>query len=216
MVTVSALMPTYNRREFVPRSISCFLSQQYPTDWYVELVILDDGTDSIKNLLPDDSRIKYFYELPKRNHGEKMNRCFELSNGEIGIVWDDDDVYAANRISRQILPFIENPSIQITGSTTLYYYTPDKRAFQYTSPSTIGWMASIAVRKSYWEGNRFDSILAGADYNILKQIPQESRCDLNDPTLIVASVHPNNACKKSLGREYAPVPWATVAGLLGE
>ena len=206
---VSALTPTYNRRLFWPRAINCFLAQDYPN---LEWIILDDGEDSVEDLIPKDPRIKYFRASGKSLHGGKMNSCFEHATGEIGIVWDDDDWYPPNRITRQVQPF-ENPQIQITGSTTIYYYEHGaQKVYQYTSPPSIAWMASIAVRKSWWEGHRFDNISAGADYNLLRQIPVEARYDLKDPSLVVAAIHPNNACKKSLSKEYQPVPWETVKG----
>ena len=139
MITVSALMPTYNRQEFIPRAISGFFAQEIPTDWTVELIVLDDG-DSIKDLLPEDPRIKYFHNPNhKYNHGTKINICCEQATGEYLIVWDDDDVYAKDRIVRQIQPMIDRPEILITGSSTLFYYRLDTRqAYQYTSPPTVG------------------------------------------------------------------------------
>ena len=38
---VSCIMPTYNRREFVPLAIRYFLRQDYANK---ELIIIDDGT----------------------------------------------------------------------------------------------------------------------------------------------------------------------------
>ena len=52
---VSCIMPTYNRREFVPRAIRYFLRQDYANK---ELIIIDDGTDAIKDLVSDDERIR--------------------------------------------------------------------------------------------------------------------------------------------------------------
>jgi hypothetical protein len=37
--------------------------------------------------------------------------------------------------------------------------------------------------------------------------------DLHDPSLVVASAHPSNACRKSMGSEYKPIPWDTIARL---
>ena len=75
---VSCITPTYNRRHFSPRAVRCFLSQDYPN---LEWVILDDGTDPIKDLLPDDPRIKYHPIPPKLAPDLKMDHCFELSRG---------------------------------------------------------------------------------------------------------------------------------------
>lgn len=211
MDLVSCLTPTYNRRAFFPRAIKCFLAQDYPN---LEWIILDDGQEPIQDLLPDDPRIKYHRVEGRQLHGEKMNQCFNLSQGEIGIVLDDDDWYPANRISRQVAPFVD-PAIEITGSSTIYYYEHGtEKVWQYRSPASVAWMASIAVRKSAWARLKFDNIQAGADYNILRQIPIEARFDLADPALVVAAIHPNNACKKHISAEYTPVPWDTVKGFL--
>jgi hypothetical protein len=153
-----------------------------------------------------------------------MNRCFELSQGEFGIVFDDDDWYPANRISRQIQPMIDNPALKLTGSSTIYYYRhgPDynfqqgtERAWQYSSRPHVNWLASIAIRKTAWEAQKFEETPGGSDYRFQLHIPVVAKLDLHDPTLVVAAVHPTNACKKALGSEYRPVQWEIVKGLLG-
>ena len=48
---VSCIMPTADRRRFVPLAIQNFLQQDYPNR---ELVILDDGQDSVADLAPAD------------------------------------------------------------------------------------------------------------------------------------------------------------------
>jgi glycosyltransferase involved in cell wall biosynthesis len=209
---VSALTPTHNRREFFPRAVRCFLSQDYPN---LEWIILDDGPDPIKDLLPDDPRIKYFHELPKRNHGQKMNRCFELSQGEFGIVFDDDDWYPAHRISRQIQPMIDNPVIHLTGSSTIFYYQHGaQKAWRYSTPARVNWLASIAIRRSTWAATKFEEIAGGADYKFQLKLSQGHKFDLKEPSLVVAAVHPSNACRKALGSDYSPVPYEIVKGFL--
>ena len=53
---VSCIMPTFNRREFVAQAIQYFLAQDYPCK---ELVIVDDGTESVADLVPNDPRVRY-------------------------------------------------------------------------------------------------------------------------------------------------------------
>jgi glycosyltransferase involved in cell wall biosynthesis len=210
---VSALMPTCNRRDFIPRAIRCFLSQDYSN---LELIILDDGTDPIRDLLPADPRIKYFHESPKKIHGPKMNRCFELAQGEYGVVFDDDDWYSANRISRQVQPMIDNPLLQATGTSTLYYYRwGTQEAWCYSNPPGIAWLASIAVRRTAWEQNRWEELSAGSDWQFQRKLAPGTALDLKDPSLIVASVHATNACRKTLGREYTRMPWETIVQVTG-
>jgi len=210
---VSCLCPTYNRLEFLPRMLRCFAEQTYENR---ELVVLDDGEDGTRKLFESvtDPRIKYFYELPKKNHGEKMNRTCELAWGELMIVWDSDDWYAPHRIMSQVMPF-GNPTIMLTGTSTLYYYKHGEQlAWQYSSPKGIGWLASIAFRKSIWAQHKFDNIMAGADYNLQKKLPAGAKADLADPNLVVAAVHSSNACRKTLGHEYKPTPWTTIESIV--
>ena len=209
---VSCLMPTYNRREFFPRAVRCFLSQDYPnTEW----IVLDDGTDLIKDLLPPDPRIKYYHELPKRNHGQKMNRCMELAQGEYAIVWDDDDWYSPNRVSRQIEPMLRDSKIQVTGTSQLYYALHGtQRAFHYVNRTALAWIGAIAFRKSTWEAHRFNEKPHGADYDFLTQVPRDQWCDLADTTLLVAAAHPTNAARKSMpSSSFVEVPWAAVQAI---
>lgn len=212
---VSLITPTYNRREFWPLCIQCFLTQNYPN---LEWVIVDDGDTPIQDLLPPDPRIKYVYELPKCNHGQKMNRCCELATGEFVIVHDDDDYYTPDRVTKQIQPMLDDPRIQVTGTSNLYYYKMGtKIAYRYQNLTGIPWLASIALRKSVWESRKFDPLPFGADTRLIKPISEECRKDLNDLTLVIASIHPKNASAKNLpNASFIEVPWEEIRGIVGE
>tara|TARA_B100001123_G_C15179145_1_gene974608 strand:+ start:422 stop:1264 length:843 start_codon:yes stop_codon:yes gene_type:complete len=58
--TVSILTPTYNRRHTFKLAIKNFYNIDYP-QLKIEWIIVDDGTDSIQDILPKESRIKYYY-----------------------------------------------------------------------------------------------------------------------------------------------------------
>ena len=67
---VSCIMPTCNRRRFVPRAIDYFLRQDYPNK---ELVIIGDGTDRVADLILADPRIRYFGLPQCASTGAKRN-----------------------------------------------------------------------------------------------------------------------------------------------
>src|ERR1051325_9116597 len=96
---VSCIMPTHNRRACVPRAIRCFLQQDYVP---CELVILDDGTDPVADLVPADPRIRYRRVEAFASLGTKRNRCVEESRGELIAHWDDDDWHAPHRLQSQV------------------------------------------------------------------------------------------------------------------
>jgi len=83
---VSCVMPTYNRRAFVPHAIRYFLRQDYPLK---ELIIIDDGTDSIADLVPDDPSIRYYSLAGRIPLGAKLNlawsRITAPVSGRIGL-----------------------------------------------------------------------------------------------------------------------------------
>src|SRR5437879_5232834 len=97
-------MPTADRRRFVPQAIGCFQAQDYPSR---ELLILDDGKDSVADLVPTDSRIRYLRTNQKQALGAKRNECVKASHGDLIMHWDDDDWMADWRISYQVSKLLE-------------------------------------------------------------------------------------------------------------
>lgn len=63
-------MPTYNRRAFALRAIDYFLRQDYANR---ELIIVDDGSDPISDLIPTDKRIRYLRLRQKTAVGARRN-----------------------------------------------------------------------------------------------------------------------------------------------
>src|SRR6185437_10484062 len=98
MSLASCIMPTAERRRFVPAAIQMFLAQSYTNS---ELVILDDGKDSVADCIPDNPRIRYYRE-PRRSLGMKHNRLVELARGEYILHWADDDYHAPWRVEYQV------------------------------------------------------------------------------------------------------------------
>jgi glycosyltransferase involved in cell wall biosynthesis len=209
---VSCICPTADRREFMPRAFRCFEEQVCP-DFDLELIVLDDGHDRIDDLVPSDHRIKYFYETPKRDYGQKINRCAELASGEFVIHWDSDDFYPANRVSRQVLPLLENEKLLVSGTSTINYYKHGtKEAYVYTG-NKAAWIGGICYRKSAWEKKQFDDLLEpGADARWLRDIPTDARFDLADPFLIIGAIHDTNHSRKTcIGNHWKPIDWSLVA-----
>ncbi len=85
---ISLLMPTMNRREFLPRAIASVLAQDYQ-DW--ELLIGAWG-DDVSDLIPNDSRIR---RVPRtqQNLASALNDLMREASGDIiGMACDDDEL----------------------------------------------------------------------------------------------------------------------------
>jgi glycosyltransferase involved in cell wall biosynthesis len=120
---VSVCTPTFNRRPFIPFMFECFRNQTYPKD-RIEWIIVDDGTDRIKDLVESSgiTQIKYF-ELPKKvSLGEKRNYMHSKATGSIIVYMDDDDYYPPERISHAVDKLMDNKQALCAGSSEIYIY----------------------------------------------------------------------------------------------
>ena len=120
---VSVCTPTFNRRPFIPTMFECFRNQTYPKD-RIEWIIVDDGTDRIKDLVESSgiTQIKYF-ELPKKvSLGEKRNYMHSKATGSIIVYMDDDDYYPPERISHAVDKLMDNKQALCAGSSEIYIY----------------------------------------------------------------------------------------------
>jgi len=214
---VCCICPTFNRREFIPRAIRCFLAQDYPNR---QLIILDDGTDLIQDLVPADPSIVYLTNPTKECYGVKLNRLCESASSEYVMHWDDDDWHSPSRISRQMCPLIEDPNLKVSGTSQIYYYRHDRsrQAWLYKG-NKAKWLGGIGYPLSAWRERKFDTnSAAGADTRWLVKIPVEQRYDVADPALFIATVHARNDCPKNVNGpdwklakpEWSLPPWSQV------
>jgi len=160
-------MPTANRQNYIPLALDYFLNQQFRD---AELIILDDGRESVRNLIPDHRRVKYYYSDPIGTIGMKRNAACELATGEIIMHWDDDDYYGYEWISRS-LKALENSDADICGLNTITFYSPLVGKFwKYDdSDNARPWLsgATMCYRKSFWEKHPFKNIHIGEDYDYI-------------------------------------------------
>lgn len=130
---VSICTPTFNRRPFIPIMFECFKNQTYPKS-RIEWIIVDDGTDKIKDLI-DSANIPQiqYYEIPvKMSLGAKRNFCHSKCKGSIIVYMDDDDYYPPERISHAIDMLTINKHAMIAGSSEIYVYFKDiKKMYQF-------------------------------------------------------------------------------------
>jgi glycosyltransferase involved in cell wall biosynthesis len=123
MPFVSVCTPTYNRRPFFSTLFECFKNQDYPMS-RIEWIIVDDGTDKVKDLIDAANipQIKYFELDEKKTLGFKRNYMHDQSKGSIIVYMDDDDYYPPDRISHAVDRLLKNPKALCAGSSELYIY----------------------------------------------------------------------------------------------
>ncbi|MEA3446547.1 MAG: glycosyltransferase family A protein [Bacteroidota bacterium] len=108
---ISVIIPVFNGGRFLSEAIDSVLAQNYDA---LEIIIIDDGsTDNSKEVaLGYGNKIKYLYQ---ENGGPAKARNFGLSiaTGDFITFIDADDVWAKDKISRQLALFGKNEELGI-------------------------------------------------------------------------------------------------------
>ncbi len=214
---VSCIMPTANRRAFVPHAIQLFQAQDYPCR---ELVILDDGDDPVGDLIPDDPAIRYFRLSGRRTVGAKRNLACEYAAGDVIVHWDDDDYSAPWRITRQVAHLLRTGA-DISGLDRVYFAGPGReQAWLYTyPPDDRPWVCggTFCYLRSLWERNPFPDESVGEDNGFVWSAVQKTVSSIADNTFYIATIHPGNTSPKSTGdSRWASIPVEEVREVAGE
>ena len=120
---VSICTPTFNRRPFIKTMFQCYLNQNYPKN-RMEWIIVDDGTDKIKDLVEESNipEIRYFEIQDKMMLGAKRNYMHKHCRGSIIVYMDDDDYYPPDRVAHAVERLQSKPEALCAGSSEIYIY----------------------------------------------------------------------------------------------
>lgn len=204
---VSILIPTWNRRNFLPLLMTNLYIQTYPKD-KLEVVIFDDHKDNPLFYNDDEVRvisqrvgikIRYIYD-PKRHLsiGEKRNKLVKLADYKYLINIDDDDVYQANYIKYSMDLLLKN-KCGLVGSPQMIFCYPYHNykitAIKCPSKRQIH-EATMCYTKKHWKsmgGYSKSGTGEGAglvDFN-------ENRCVVSECyECMICICHKNNTCEK--------------------
>jgi glycosyltransferase involved in cell wall biosynthesis len=193
---ITCIMPTADRRHLAARAIGYFQAQDYPNK---ELLILDDGEQSIADLVRDDDQIRCLRLDQKSPLGAKRNLACQEARGDIIVHWDDDDWMAGWRLSYQVRALIEN-NAAVCGLDKLYFYEPERDlAWQYVYPERSRfWVAgaTLCYLKSFWRENPFPNINVGEDTRFVWTGDARRMIALADASFYVAMIHSGNTSRK--------------------
>jgi glycosyltransferase involved in cell wall biosynthesis len=214
---VSCIMPTYNRREFIPRAIQYFLRQDYAPK---ELIIVDDGTDPIGDLVPQDDRIRYFRLNEKISVGAKRNRACEAARGDLIAHWDDDDWHAPQRLRYQI-ESLQREHADVCGLNRLLFYDAiNDRAWRYVYPAQRRfWLSgsSLLYTRSFWAAHRFADLNVGEDARFVWSGARAHMIALPDHTFHIGVIHAHNVSPKRTNSAYwQAIDLAEIERIMGD
>ena len=213
---VSCIMPTFDRRDFVPRAISYFQRQDYPNK---ELIIVDDGTDPVADLIPPDERLQYI-RLPQRlTIGAKRNLACERSTALLIAHWDDDDWHAQHRLRHQIDHLLNSGAVICGLKNLLFLDTREGKAWRYSYPEgQQTWLSgnSLIYTRAFWAKHRFQEINVGEDGCFVWSAAPEQLTAMADSTFHVGIIHGTNVSPKhTAGPWWQPHPVDDIRRIIG-
>ena len=212
---VSCIMPTHNRRAFVPQAITYFLRQDYSPR---ELLIIDDGTEAVADLIPPDPRIRYQRLDSRHPLGAKRNLACHEARGDVILHWDDDDWMASRRISYQVKALLDS-GVDLCGADKLLFYDPQQeRAWQYHYPvrhTPLLAGGSLCYLRRAWQGNPFPDIDIGEDCRFVWSSRPKKTLAHEESSFYVAVNHPGNTnARNTSGRRWRAFPVESVQALM--
>ncbi len=183
---VSVIITTYNRPHYVVEAVKSVLTQTYSN---LEIIVVDDGSteETAKALEVFGSKIRYFYQA---NQGVSAARNFgiEQTTGEYVAFLDDDDLWLAQKLERQMTVLEDNPTlgfvcseaytIDTNGNRNGYWYKgkSKKETFDALLEENFVLLLTVVARRNLLLSvNGFDKQLStSADYDLWLRLAQRT------------------------------------------
>lgn len=171
MALVSVIIPTHNRPALLPRAVRSVLAQTFQD---FEIIIVDDGTESVTPVLKkfDDTRIRYIKNEGRHGGGAARNRGIKEARGEFVAFLDDDDEWLPEKLERQIQVLKEHPEAVASFSgvralkedgTFLYEHGIGRFGIVHPLEETLArpfiWTSALVVRRGTLLEELFDESL---------------------------------------------------------
>jgi hypothetical protein len=200
---ISVLTITKDRRAFIPLAKYCFLAQAYPED-KLEWVIVDDGTDQIKDLVSDLPNVTYVLCEKPMTIGEKRNLAVERAKHDVLVMMDDDDVYPNHSVVSRVAMMMAEPVKDCLFCTTIPCYDiHETKSFMNVPPITLPMServseATLCFTRAFWEDRKFEEVQIAEGNAFIRG--REQRCrEMSPQDVIVSLTH-----KKTTSDRKAP------------
>ena len=216
----SVIIPTYNSKAFIKRTVESVLNQTYP---HFELIIVDDGSQDatsgiLKDLANKDGRIQIITTPNSGGPVVPTNIGVTVAKGKYIAFLDHDDEWRPNKLEAVRNAFLYNPhagfvasNVEIynegDGTTTIskprlegnHISVPDMIAGNYFNTFSM-----LVIRRDVLDrvGILDKNLLVFADYDIVVRMLTSGivHIFLPDP-LVIYRVHDNNSSSMAKSAE---------------
>jgi len=110
---VSVIVPTFNRRDLIPRALASVLDQSFRD---LEVLVVDDGsTDGTMDILAtlDDPRIRVLRRECNQGQSAARNVGISQACGELIAFQDSDDEWLPGKLARQVEILRQHPEVEM-------------------------------------------------------------------------------------------------------
>lgn len=201
---VSILTPTCNRRPFIAQYLRCVRRQDYAGP--LEILVADDGTDPIGDLLGSDERIRYLRLTQRTPLGAKRNLLATEARGSVLVHMDDDDYYPPDRVSHAVKR-LQGSDARLAGCSELHLYHLDTGELSVSGPfgANHATAATLAYAREYLEQHQFDAAASAQEEPSFTANFTSPMVQLDPRSTIMVVSHSRNTWDKSRTRA-APSP----------
>lgn len=186
---VSLVCPTFNRPQYLPTAVRCFLQQSYENK---ELIIVDDGDDRMD--FSFDSRIRHIHLGNRTPTGTKRNIGAEVAFGDIVANLDDDDWSHPYRVEDEVRRLLKTGKA-VTGYNASILY--DEASGQlYKIPGGPPYFASGSSQlymRAWWDLHPYPDCSFGEDSVFSRTARLADELAIAEPgKMLVVRRHVNN------------------------
>ncbi|PLR91044.1 spore coat dTDP-glycosyltransferase SpsA [Bacillus halotolerans] len=157
MPKVSVIMTSYNKSDYVAKSISSILSQTF-SDF--ELFIMDDNSneETLNEIRPflNDNRVHFYQSdvsgvkerTEKTRYAALINQAIEMAEGEYITYATDDNIYMPDRLLKMVRELDDHPEkAVIYSSSKTYHLNQNRDTIKETvrPASQVTWNAPCAI-----------------------------------------------------------------------
>lgn len=213
-MSISVIIPTYNREHTLARALDSVLNQTLPAE---EVVIVDDGSnDETRNLVGKDyPKCRYRYQA---NQGVSSARNLGIreSRGEWIALLDSDDAWLPDKLERQMAALQADPAKRLCHTEEIWIRNGvrvnamkkhQKRGgpiFRHCLPLCVISPSSALIHRSLFQDvGLFDDLLpACEDYDLwLRVCAREPVLFVEEPLTVKYGGHPDQLSRKHWGMD---------------
>lgn len=208
---ISALMPTRDRRQYIPGAVSCFLNQTWPNK---ELIVLDSGDDPVGDLMPPTPAVRYVRLKDKPTIGAARNIACSLARGEFFVHFDDDDISHPLRLKEQYKLLTSFQRGLVGYRSMVFIDEEERKAYLYPGDAGYALGTSFFYRRQTWRAHHFPDKQVHEDGDFINAV-RGGALSVPAGDRMVARIHSKNtSCKRGFLSSWVPQNYEYARGLM--